>query len=234
MKQDSNAASRRIADLSDDDKPREKALAKGIRVLSDAELLALLIGGGVPGKSAIDLAREILDACDNSLSQLSQMSIQAISRRFVGIGPAKATTIAAALEIGARSGSAEEEVSVIRQASDAYRCLLPKMRNLPHEEFWTIFLRRNNSVIICEQISSGGSSATYVEPRMIVKKALDNMASAIILGHNHPSGNLRPSSQDDALTKKIKEAAALLDITVHDHIIVTPSGFYSYAEEGRL
>ncbi|MDE6100871.1 MAG: DNA repair protein RadC [Paramuribaculum sp.] len=234
MKPNPTNQARRIADLNNDDKPREKALAKGIRTLSDAELLALLIGGGVPGKSAIDLAREILDACDNSLAHLSQMSIQSISRRFVGIGPAKATTIAAALEIGARSGSADKEVTVIRQSSDAYRCLLPKMRNLPHEEFWVIFLRRNNSVIICEQISSGGSAATYVEPRMIVKKALDNMASAIILGHNHPSGNLRPSIQDDTLTKRIKDAASLLDIAVHDHIIVTPEGFYSYADEGRI
>lgn len=233
MSQDQTAP-RRIADLSNDDKPREKAIAKGIRVLSDAELLALLIGGGVPGKSAIDLAREILLSCNGSLNQLSQLSISAISRRFKGIGPAKATTIAAALELGARSLTSTTPVETIRQSSDAWRYLLSKMKNLAHEEFWVIFLRRNNSIIIAEPVSSGGSAATYVEPRMIVKKALDHNASALIVAHNHPSGNMNPSPQDDELTRRIKNAASVLDIPLHDHIIVTASGFYSYADNGRI
>ncbi|MCM1349101.1 MAG: DNA repair protein RadC [Firmicutes bacterium] len=229
-----NSQSRRIADLSPDDKPREKAWHKGIRVLSDAELLALLIGGGVPGKSAIDLAREMLASCNGSINQLAQMSIQAISRRFKGIGPAKATTIAAAIELGSRRNSSNDRVEVIKQSADAYRILLSHMQNLSHEEFWVLFLRRNNSVISIDMISSGGSAATYVEPKMIVKKALDHNAAAMILGHNHPSGNTTPSSQDDALTRRIKEAAATLDIPLLDHIVVTAQKFYSYADNGRL
>lgn len=225
---------RRIADLSDDERPREKALANGIRSLSDAELLALLIGGGVPGKSAIDLAREILDSCNNSINNLARLSIQAISRRFVGIGPAKATTIAAAIELGSRRKSGHEKISSVRSSADVYEYMRPKLENLPHEEFWSLFLRRNNSVICAELISSGGSAATYVEPKMIVKKALDNMAASVILVHNHPSGNLKPSAQDDALTKKIQQACALLDIFVPDHLIITAAGFYSYADESRL
>lgn len=225
---------RRIADLNSDDKPREKALANGIRALSDAELLAILIGGGIPGKSAIDLAREILASCNGSLTHLSQMSIASMARRFKGMGPAKATTVAAALELGVRSGNHTGPVSHIRQSSDAYRFLLAKMKNLAHEEFWTIFLRRNNSIIITERISTGGSRATYVEPRMIVRKALDHNASAIIVSHNHPSGNVEPSPEDDNLTQRIKEASALMEIPLHDHIIVTVNGYYSYADQGRL
>lgn len=226
--------SRRIADMNEDEKPREKALQHGIRALSDAELLALLIANGTRGKSAIDLAREILDSCGGSIDQLSQMTIKAISSRFRGIGIAKATTIAAAVELGSRRKSGREAPKVIKGAADAYEYIRCKMENLPVEEFWVIFLRRNNSIITAENISSGGSAATYVEPRLIVKKALDNMASSIILAHNHPSGNLRPSAQDDTLTRRIKDAAKLLDIPVLDHLIVTSAGYYSYADEGRL
>ncbi len=228
------APRRRIADLSDDERPREKAMAKGIRSLSDSELLALLIGGGVPGKSAIDLAREILDSCGGSINQLAQLSIKAISSRFTVIGPAKATTIAAAIELGSRRKMTDVKITSVRTSADAYDCVRDKLENLPHEEFWTLFLRRSGSIIVAENISSGGSGATYVEPKMIVKKALDNLAASVILVHNHPSGNLMPSAQDDALTKKIKNACSLLDINVLDHIIVTASGFYSYADEGRM
>lgn len=229
-----NRPTRRIADLSADDKPREKAWNKGIRSLSDTELLALLIGGGMPGKSAIDLAREILDACDRSIDRLSQMSLQAISNRFGGIGPAKATTIAAAIELGSRRLAHTAKVEIIRSSADAYNYMLPKMINLPNEEFWVILLRRNNSIIRAENISTGGTAATYVEPRAIVKKALDNTASGIILAHNHPSGNTMPSAQDDALTRRIKQAAALFDIPVLDHLVVTAEGFYSYADNQRI
>lgn len=224
----------RIADLSDDDKPREKAIAKGIRVLSDAELIAILIGGGVPGKSAIDLAREILASCNNSINQLAQLSIQAIASRFSGIGPAKPTTIAAAIELGSRRNSAQEKIIHIKCSRDAYNYILPQLQNLPHEEFWAIFLRRNNTVISAEPIGTGGSAATYVEPRKIVRKALDNLAAGVILAHNHPSGNLRPSAQDDTLTQRIKEACKLLEISVPDHIVVTATDYYSYADEGRI
>ena len=229
-----DSSTRRIADLKDDDKPREKALTKGIRALSDAEILALLIGGGVPGKSAIDLAREILAACNNSINQLAQLSIQAISRRFVGIGPAKATTIAAAIELGSRRTASADNVTVINASADAYRYMRPRLENLPHEEFWILFLRRNNSIITSSCVSTGGTGATFVEPKIIVKQAIDCLAYGIILAHNHPSGNARPSGPDDALTRRIKEASALLDIPVLDHLIITSSAFYSYADEGRL
>lgn len=234
MTENAQTVSRRIADLNNDERPREKALSKGIRSLSDAELLALLIGGGVPGKSAIDLAREILGACNGSINQLAQLSIKAISSRFTGIGPAKATTIAAAIELGSRRKQTDGKLSSIRTSADACEYLRDKLENLPHEEFWVLFLRRSGSVIAAEPISSGGSAATYVEPKMIVKKALDNMAASVILAHNHPSGNLTPSAQDDALTRKIKSACSLMDINVLDHIIVTYAGHYSYADEGRM
>lgn len=225
---------RRIADLNGDERPREKAMAKGIRSLSDAELLAILIGGGVPGKSAIDLAREILDSCNKSINELSQLSIADMSRKFNGIGPAKATTIAAAIELGSRRSSTVSQVKQIRQASDAYSYIKQYVENLPTEEFWVMFLKRDNSVRMAECVSAGGTSATYVEPKLVVKRALDYLAAGVILVHNHPSGNLKPSQQDDTLTHRIKEACKLLDIAVLDHLIVTASGFYSYAEEGRL
>lgn len=225
---------RRIADLNGDERPREKAMAKGIRSLSDAELLAILIGGGVPGKSAIDLAREILDSCNKSINELSQLSIADMSRKFNGIGPAKATTIAAAIELGSRRSSMVSQVKQIRQASDAYSYIKQYVENLPTEEFWVMFLKRDNSVRMAECVSAGGTSATYVEPKLVVKRALDYLAAGVILVHNHPSGNLKPSQQDDTLTHRIKEACKLLDIAVLDHLIVTASGFYSYAEEGRL
>lgn len=226
--------SRRIADLNDDDRPREKAIAKGIRALSDAELLAILIGGGVPGKSAIDLAREILDSCNKSINELSQLSIADMSRKFAGIGPAKATTIAAAIELGSRRSTSGAKISRIRTSADAYSYIKQYVENLPTEEFWAMFLKRDNRVRMAERISSGGTAATYVEPKLVVKKALDYLAAGVILVHNHPSGNLNPSVQDDALTRRIKEACKLLDINVLDHLIVTASGFYSYADEGRL
>jgi len=225
---------RRIADLSPDEKPREKALASGIRSLTDAELLAILIGGGVPGKSAIELAREILESCNNSINRLAQMSIRSIARRFNGIGPAKAITIAAAIELGSRRAAGNDKERTVRSSADAYRLLAAHLENLPHEEFWAIFLRRNNSVIAVEQIGAGGTAATYVEPKIILKKALDCLASAMIVGHNHPSGNTAPSQADDNLTRKIKDAAKLMDIPLLDHIIVTSGAFYSYADNSRL
>lgn len=234
MKEEDAPSSRRIADLNDDDRPREKALSKGIRALSDSELLAILIGGGVPGKSAIDLAREILHSCNNSINEMSQLSIADMSRKFAGIGPAKATTIAAAIELGSRRSSAVKPVSRIRTSSDAYTLMKQHLENLPTEEFWVIFLKRDNSVRMVERVSAGGTSATVVDTKVVVKKALDFLAAGIILVHNHPSGQMKPSTNDDSLTQRIKKACSLLDINVLDHIIVAGSGYYSYADEGRL
>lgn len=225
----------RIADLSDSDKPREKALANGIRSLSDTELIAILLSGGVPGKSVIELSRELYNACGNSLATMARMSIRDMSRRFHGIGPAKAVTIAAALELGSRRKDlAESEKPQIRSSADAYTVIRGHIENLAVEEFWIIALSRANRVIAVERISSGGTAATVVEPKIVMKRAIEHLASGIILVHNHPSGQLRPSPQDDALTRKLRESGALLEIPVLDHLIATDTGYYSYADQGRL
>ena len=227
--------SRRIADLSDDDKPREKALRHGIRTLSDTELIAILLGGGIPGKSVIDLSRELYDICNRSLSDLARMSVREMCKRIAGIGPAKAITIAAALELGARRKDLKSESRPrIRTSSDAYEVIRNSLQDLAYEEFWIILLSRANMVIATTCISSGGTAATVVDPKIIMKHAIEHLASSIILVHNHPSGNISPSAQDDALTRKIKSAGQLLDVNVVDHLIIGPTGYYSYADEARI
>ncbi len=225
----------RMADMANDDKPREKALANGIQSLTDTELLAIIIGGGMPGKSVMDLSKEILSECNDDLGTLAQMSIMGMVKRFNGVGPAKAVSIAAALQLGARLLSESNgKIDSIRSSRDAYEALRDKIEALPTEEFWLLVLNRANHIRTRIFISRGGSAATYVEPKVIVKQALDYMAAGIIVAHNHPSGNLRPSAEDDRLTKRIKDAAALLDIKLLDHLIIGSGGYYSYADEGRL
>ncbi len=232
---DKNTFHARIADLSDGDKPREKAIAHGIRTLSDTELIAILLGGGVPGKSVIELSKELYNACGKSLSTMAQMSIRDMSHRFHGIGPAKAVTIAAALELGGRRQDVKENRRPrIRGAADAYEHIRGALQNLPTEEFWVMLLSRAGHVIATECISRGGTAATVVEPKIVMKRAVEHLASSIILVHNHPSGNLHPSPQDDALTRKLHDGAALLEIPVVDHLIISPEGYYSYADQGRL
>lgn len=225
----------RIADLSDDDKPREKALRHGIRTLSDTELIAILLGGGLPGKSVIELSREIYNAYDKSLSKMAQASIRNMCLRFKGIGPAKAITIAAALELGGRRKDVKgNDKPQISSSTDAYNAIRQQLENLPTEEFWAILLSRSNRIVAIECISRGGTAATVVEPKIVMKRAIEHLASCIILAHNHPSGNLRPSIQDNTLTQKLKKAGEIMDIKIIDHLIVSPTGFYSYADEGRL
>lgn len=225
----------RIADLCDDDKPREKALRNGIRSLSDTELIAILLGGGLPGKSVIHLSREIYDAYNRSLSDMAQSSIREMCSRFKGIGPAKAITIAAALELGGRRKDIKSSAKpVIRSAADAYALIRGQIENQPVEEFWIILLSRANRVIAKECISRGGTVATVVDVKLIMKHALEHLASGMILAHNHPSDNIQPSGPDDSLTGKIKAAAALMDIKVLDHLIIGPTGFYSYNDNGKL
>lgn len=224
----------RIADMASEDKPREKALARGIQALTDTELLAIILGGGMPGKSVMDLSREILSECGGDLNTLAQMPIMGMVKRFEGVGPAKAVSIAAALQLGSRMRTGERKVNRITSSADAYEALRPHIAHLPAEEFWMLSLTRANNVRATSFISRGGSAATYVEPKMVVKQALDYLAAGIIVAHNHPSGNLRPSVEDDRLTKRIKEAAALLDIRLLDHLIIGPGGYYSYADEGKI
>ena len=227
--------SRRIADLSDDDKPREKALRRGIRTLSDTGLIAILLGGGIPGRSVIDLSRELYDISNRSLSDLARMSVRDMCKRIAGIGPAKAITIAAALELGARRKDLKSESRPrIRTSSDAYEVIRNSLQDFAYEEFWIILLSRANMVIATTCISSGGTAATVVDPKIIMKHAIEHLASSIILVHNHPSGNISPSAQDDALTRKIKSAGQLLDVNVVDHLIIGQTGYYSYADEARI
>lgn len=225
----------RIADLSNEDKPREKAINSGIASLSDTELIALLLGGGMKGKSVLELSKEIYHSCNNSLAEVARMSIRDMCRRFQGIGPAKAVTLAAALELGARRTDIKtDEKPQIKCSRDAYVLLPSSMINNHAEEFWIILLSRSNKVIGKERISKGGTTATVVDVKLIIRHAIEYLAQGIILAHNHPSGNLIPSVQDDALTTKVKQAAALLDINVLDHLIVSNTGYYSYNDEGRL
>lgn len=226
----------RIADLAQSDKPREKAIREGIRALTDAELLAIILGGGIPGKSVIDLSREILAECNNDLANLAKMSIMSMVNKFSGIGPAKAVSVAAAIQLGARcSASSDRDTSPnVRSSIDAYNYIRQYIQDLPVEEFWIIILNRANTISRAVCISRGGTSATYVETKSVIKQALDYLASGIILAHNHPSGNTNPSREDDSLTKRIKDAAAMLDINVLDHLIVTSSSYYSYSDNDRL
>lgn len=224
----------KIANLADSDKPREKALRDGIRTLSDAELLAIIMGTGLPGKSVIDISREILAECNNDLNRLAAMSIPEISNNFKGVGTAKAVSISAALQLATRFRDCSAPDKKVTCSNDAYLYIRRYLQHLPTEEFWIIILSRSNTIIRAECISRGGTSATYVETKLVVKRALDHLASSIILVHNHPSGNNRPSIDDDKLTQKIKEGAALLDIKVLDHIIVTPTSYYSYLDNGKI
>lgn len=224
----------KILDRCADERPREKALANGIRSLSDSELLALLLGSGQPGKSAVDMAREILDSCGGSLVILSQLSIQEMTKRFKGVGPAKAVVISAALQLSSRLKNQNDSFRQVKSSRDAYDYVRSYLESLPTEEFWILILSRSNRIRRAECISRGGTAATYVEPKLVVKKALDHLAAGIILVHNHPSDNCRPSAEDERLTRRIKEAAQLLDIRVLDHLIITSTDYYSFADNGKL
>ena len=229
--------SRRIADLDTNDKPREKALNQGIEHLTNAELLAIILGSGIQGMSVIDLSRNILAGCDNRLSRLARMSIHSLCRNFKGVGPAKAISLFAALELGTRcvhSQALEKEDPIIRSSRDIYDLIRQKLENKGHEEFWVIYLNQANRVQSMECISKGGLTSTVADIKIILKMAIDKLSSSIILVHNHPSGNLKPSVPDDRLTEKIQEAAKLLEIKLLDHLVITATGYYSYCDEGRL
>lgn len=230
-----NAVTYRIADLSEDDKPREKAIKQGIDALSTAELIAIVLGSGLPGKSVIDLGREILASCDGDLERLSRMSIREVCRKFKGVGPAKAVSLAAAIALGRRCLTAQPlERPCISGSDDAYGMFRPVMGHLDHEEFKIALLNRSNRVTAIETISAGGTSATVVDVKILLKTAIDALAEGVIVAHNHPSGQLHPSTQDDMLTHRIKCGLDAVGIKMLDHLIVTSSGYYSYNDEGRL
>ncbi|AYA37318.1 JAB domain-containing protein [Hymenobacter oligotrophus] len=223
-----------IKSWAEEDRPREKLLLKGRAALSDAELMAILLGSGTAKLSAVDVAKLVLAATGNDLNQLARLSVKELMRHK-GIGEAKAITIVAALELGRRrKETAAAERTTITCSTDIYNLVRPALQDLPHEEFWVILLNRANVVMRQEKISSGGVAGTVADPKMIFKHALEQLASSIILVHNHPSGNRQPSAADIALTKKLKEAGKFLDLPVLDHLIYTDRGYYSFADEGIL
>lgn len=235
LKEPENRFMGRIADLDEGDKPREKALSQGIRSLSNAELLAIIFGSGLPGKSVISMSQEILASCDNRLSRLSRLSIHEMKKKFKGVGTAKAISLAAAFELGLRTRDEDAALDPqIKCSTDIYNIMRIKLERLEYEEFWVLYLSRSNRIIYEECMSKGGVSGTITDVRLILKRALELLASGIILVHNHPSGNLRPSPDDDRITTKTKEAAKLLDINVLDHLIITPTSYFSYNDNGRI
>jgi DNA repair protein RadC len=217
-----------------DDRPREKLLMKGPETLSDSELLAILIGHGTREKSALDLAKEILQLSKNNLAELGKLTVRDMMK-IKGIGEVKAISIAAALEMGRRrQATGYRQKEIITSSADVARYLQSLLQDHQHEVFAVLFLNRANKINHFQIISEGGMTGTVADPRIILKKALEENAVSIILCHNHPSGSLKPSRADEELTQKIKEAARFFDIKVLDHLIVSEDGYFSFADEGIL
>ena len=223
-----------ITAWAEDDRPREKLMNNGRQALSDAELLAILLGSGSRNESAVDLSKRILDSVSNNLNELGKRSLAELMK-FKGIGEAKAITIAAALELGRRRQSSDFlERPVIKSSRDAYQVVPPLVIDLPHEEFWLLLLSKSNKVMGKVKMSTGGLDATVVDVRMVYKKAIEGQAVAIIVCHNHPSGTLRPSPFDVELTKKLKATGDVLGLPMLDHLIIADGGYFSFADEGIL
>lgn len=219
---------------AENDRPREKLMLKGKAALSDAELIAILIGSGTKDKSAVELAKEILLGAENKLKELGRFSIHQLTK-YKGIGPAKAVSIVAALELGRRRRGEEALVrKKITSSRNAFEVMQPILGDLNHEEFWVIYMNNSNKILHKEQLSKGGMTGTLVDPRKVYKLALENGATCLILAHNHPSGSLKPSQADKSLTQKLKTAGESLDIKVLDHVIITQNAYFSFADEGLL
>jgi DNA repair protein RadC len=223
-----------ITAWAEGDRPREKLLEKGVPALSDAELIAILLGSGSRNESAVELAKRILAGSDNSFHKLARLSPSELTK-FQGVGTAKAVTLVAAMEIARRRSERQADPAPkITSSIDAYNLMAPLLMDLNHEEFWVIYLHQSNKIIARKKISQGGIAGTVTDVRVILKEALLVSAPAMILVHNHPSGNLNPSPQDLSITKKIKEAATIIDMRVLDHIIIGGVKYYSFADEGSL
>ena len=217
-----------------EERPREKLLSNGVQYLADAELLALLLGSGTRHMTAVELARLILQDAGNNLQNLGRMGIEELVR-IKGVGPAKATTILAALELGRRrAGMHHPEKIPVKSSETVYRLFHPLMGDLEHEEFWLLMLNRANRVLGRFKVSQGGLSGTVIDTRIILKKALDNLASSIIVCHNHPSGNIQPSDADLKITERLKKAADMLEIKLLDHVIIADKSYFSFADEGLI
>lgn len=221
-----------ITNWSEDDKPREKLMLKGKSVLSDAELIAILIGSGSRNESAVDLSKRILASVDNNLNALGKLSILQLMN-FKGIGEAKAISIIAALELGRRRRVEDVvELKKVTSSKIIFEIMQPIIGELPHEEFWVIYLNNSNKVISKSQLSKGGITGTLVDVRIVFKTALEMGATGLIVCHNHPSGTLVPSDADKQITRKLKLAGDSLEIKVLDHLIVTEKNYFSFADEG--
>ncbi|MCH6198735.1 DNA repair protein RadC [Aquiflexum sp. LQ15W] len=225
----------KISALAEEDRPREKLLLKGKSALSDAELIAILIGSGTRSVSAVDLSKHILSAVNNDLGELAKMSIADL-KKFKGIGEAKAISIVSALELGRRRklGSDQPKKLKINGSKDVFNLMGPELMDEKVEHFYVLLLNRSNHLIKKQLISSGGTNGTVADPKIIFKYALDSMACSIILVHNHPSGNLKPSEQDRNLTNKLKHVGENLEVQVIDHVIFTDVAYFSFADEGIL
>lgn len=220
--------------LAEDDRPREKFLLKGKNSLSDAELLAIIMGSGNREDSAVELGRKILDTVGNNWHNLSLLQISDLIK-FKGIGEAKAISIATALEIGRRRAAQEVPEKVqVKNSSDLFKILQPYLSDLQTEEFWVVFLNQSNKVLGKTKLSSGGINQSVVDVRILFKAAIENFATGIVIAHNHPSGNLKPSQEDIKITKQISEGGKILNIQLLDHLIITQNSFFSFADENLL
>ncbi|MCD8178410.1 MAG: DNA repair protein RadC [Tannerellaceae bacterium] len=224
-----------IPKWAEEDRPREKLLFKGPSALSDAELIAILIRSGSANESAVKLSQRILKSIENNLNELAKVPVRELTTQFHGIGEAKALSIAAALELGKRRLSTDVvHRNQITSSRDVWELFYPTLADLPHEELWVLFLGRSSKILRRLKVSQGGISSTSADLRIILKGAIEWLASGIILCHNHPSGSLVPSKQDDLLTERLKNSAKILDISLLDHIILTETSYFSYADECRI
>ncbi len=223
-----------IKSWSPEDRPREKLLLKGTTVLSDAELVAILIGSGTANMSAVDVSKKVLQFVDNNLNELARLTVKDLMK-IKGIGEARAVTIVAALELGRRRKDIDtNEKARISSSKDAFEQIGGDLMDLQHEEFWVLLLNRANRVIKKKRISEGGVSGTVADPKIIFKMALEELASGVIVAHNHPSGNMLASQSDIDLTKKLKEAGKFLEVQLLDHLIICGQKYFSFADEGLL
>ena len=223
-----------IKDWAEEDRPREKLRLKGKPALSEAELIAIIIGSGTSSVNAVDVAKRVLNSVENDLNKLARLSINDL-KKFEGIGEAKAISIVAAMELGRR----RKDMGTIKKprmmcSNDVYKLMHHELMDLPHEELWSILLNKRNTVIKKQLVSSGGVSGTVADVKIIFKAAVEELASGVILAHNHPSGNPKPSRQDIQLTQKMKEAGKTLDIPLLDHLIFTDNGYFSFIDENML
>ena len=223
-----------IKSLSEDDRPREKLATLGRQNLSDAELLAIILGSGNKKETSVQLAQRMLSENQNSINHLAKLSLAEL-KKYNGVGEAKAVNIAAAFELGRRRTDFETTQKVkITSSAIAYKLLQKRLSDLPHEEFWILILNRANQVIKEENLSKGGISGTVVDIRLICKAAIENNASGIVIAHNHPSGQVQPSEQDKTITAKLKEALKTFEIALLDHLIIGDQAYYSFADEDTL